>query len=58
METRFVIATLFEIALVAFVIYGLFNEEKFAETERKAFAVVKRALANLFGVRRVSHERV
>ena len=42
METRFVLLTIFEIAVVAFITYGLFNEAKFAETERKVFRFIKR----------------
>ncbi len=47
MEAGFVISTVFEIALVAFVTYGLFNETKFAETERRVFRYLKRALRAL-----------
>ena len=58
METGFVFATLFEIALVAFVIFGLFNEEKFAETERKAFRYIKRFIRSLINGGHVSSERI
>lgn len=49
MEINFVFATIFEIALVAFCIYGLFNEQKFADTERKVFRYIKRVVKNLIG---------
>lgn len=58
METGFVISTLFEIALVAFVIFGLFNEEKFAQTERKAFRYLKRLVRSLINGGHVSSERI
>ncbi len=58
METGFVISTLFEIALVAFVIFGLFNEEKFAETERKAFRYIKRLVRTLANGGHVSSDRI
>lgn len=57
METRFIFATLFEIALVAFVIYGLFNEAKFAETERKVFKAIKRFVRALIRGERISGEQ-
>lgn len=44
MEIRFILSTIFEIAVAAFIIYGLLFEEKFAEAERKVFAFVKRRL--------------
>ena len=44
-----VLISIFELAVAAFIIYGLFNEEKFAECERKFFGgifkVVKRRIA-------------
>lgn len=42
METRFILQTIFEIVVAAFIIYGLFFEHKFAETERRVFAAIKR----------------
>ena len=48
METRFVLQTLFEIAVAAFIIYGLFFEERFAEAERKAVLYIKRFLRQTF----------
>ena len=48
MELRFVLQTLFEIAVAAFIIYGLFFEERFAETERKVFAYLKRLFRQTF----------
>ena len=35
MEIRFVLQTLFEVLVAAFIIYGLIFEERFAETEKK-----------------------
>lgn len=58
METGFVFATLFEIALVAFVIYGLFNEAKFAETERKVFRTIKRAVVSFINGERMPNEQM
>lgn len=58
METRFVLATIFEIALVAFVTYGLFNEAKFAETEKKAFRYLKRLFLTLVRGGHSSAERI
>ncbi len=48
METRFILQTIFEIAVAAFIIYGLFFEAKFAETERKVMRYIKRALRRTF----------
>lgn len=48
METRFILQTIFEIVVAAFIIYGLLFEERFAETERKFFAAVKRSLRRTF----------
>lgn len=58
METGFVFATLFEVLLVTFVIFGLFNEEKFAETERKAFRYIKRLVRSLLNGGHISSERI
>ena len=49
METRFILQTVFEIVVAGFIIYGLFFEAKFAETERKAIRYIKRALRRTFG---------
>ena len=48
MEFRFVIQTLFEIAVAAFIIYGLIFEERFAAAEKKAVAFIKRFFRNTF----------
>ena len=48
MEIRFVLQTLFEIAVAAFIIYGLFFEERFAETERKVARAIKRFFYHTF----------
>ena len=48
MEFRFVVQTLFEIAVAAFIIYGLIFEERFAETEKKVVASIKRFFRQTF----------
>lgn len=48
MEFNFVLQTLFEISVAAFIIYGLFFEEKFAETERKVAVFFKRLFIRTF----------
>ncbi len=58
METNFVFATIFEIALVAFCIFGLFNEQKFAETERKVGRAIKRYVRAFINGTSVSSKRV
>lgn len=57
METRFILTTLFELAIVAFITYGLFNEAKFAETERKVFRFIKRYIRAFINGNDVSRER-
>ena len=57
MEMRFILTTIFEIALVAFVTYGLFNEAKFAETERRVFRFIKRYVRAFINGTDVSRER-
>ena len=61
METRFILTTIFEIVVAAFIIYGLFNEDKFAKAERRAFAVLKEKLAKSFShsnFQKMSSDRV
>lgn len=48
MEIRFVLQTLFEIAVAAFIIYGLFFEERFAEAEKRAVLYLKRLFRQTF----------
>lgn len=48
MEIRFVLSTVFEIAVAAFIIYGLFFEERFVEAEQKAVAFIKRQFERTF----------
>ena len=48
MESRFVLQTLFELAVVAFIIYGLIFEERFAETEKKVARALKRIFRQTF----------
>jgi hypothetical protein len=58
METRFVLQTIFEIAVAGFIIYGLFFEEKFAETERKVFSAIKRYIRRTFSTDSTLSDRV
>ena len=48
MSTAHTIQTLFEIAVAAFIIYGLIFEERFAETEKKVVASIKRFFRQTF----------
>ena len=48
MEIRFVLQSLFEIAVAAFIIYGLIFEERFAETEKKVWDFLKRFFRQTF----------
>ena len=38
MSGSFVLVSIFEVAVAAFIIFGLINEEKFAECEHKFFS--------------------
>ena len=58
METNFIFATIFEIALVAFCIFGLFNEQKFAETERKVGRAIKRCVRAFINGSDLSREKI
>ncbi len=58
METNFVLATLFEIGLVAFCIFGLFNEQKFADTERRVFRFIKRYVRAFINGSDLSREKI
>ena len=58
MEINFVFATLFEIGLVAFCIFGLFNEQKFADTERRVFRFIKRYVRAFINGNRISGEKI
>ena len=58
MEINFVFATIFEIALVAFCIFGLFNEQKFADTERRVFRYLKRLIRAFINGSSVSGEKI
>ena len=44
MSGGFVLISIFEFAVAAFIIYGLFNEEKFAECERRFFGGLFRSV--------------
>ncbi len=48
MESRFILQTIFEFAVVAFIIYGLIFEERFAKAERKALRFIKRLFRQTF----------
>lgn len=48
MSSGFVLLSIFEFAVAAFIIYGLFNEEKFAECERKFFGSLFRSVKKTF----------
>ena len=48
MESRFVLQSIFEFAVIAFIIYGLFFEDRFAETERKVARALKRLFRQTF----------
>ncbi|MBQ1186149.1 MAG: hypothetical protein IIX54_00465 [Clostridia bacterium] len=48
MEIRFILQTLFEIAVAAFIIYGLIFEDRFVETEKKVWAYLKRLFYRTF----------
>lgn len=58
MEINFVFATLFEIGLVAFCIFGLFNEQKFAETERRVGRAIKRYIRAFINGSDLSREKI
>lgn len=42
MTTTMILRTIFEILLVGFALYALFNEDKFAAIERRIFAHLRR----------------
>ena len=42
MTTAMILRTIFEILLVGFALYALFNEDKFAAVERRIFAHLRR----------------
>jgi hypothetical protein len=48
MEIRFVLQTIFEIAVAGFIIYGLFFEERFVAAEKKAISFLRRKLREAF----------
>ena len=58
MELRFVLLTIFEIAVAAFIIYGLFFEERFAEAERKAMRYVKSWFRATFADNKYHSDRI
>lgn len=58
MEFRFICSTIFEVAVAAFIIYGLFFEERFARAERRAVAYIKRKLTEAFSTRHYNSDRV
>lgn len=42
MTGSFILISVFEVAVAAFIIFGLINEDKFAECERKFFGALFR----------------
>ena len=42
MMSGYILISVFEVAVAAFIIFGLLNEEKFAECERKFFGSIYR----------------
>ncbi len=58
METGFVITSLFEIAIAAFIIFGLFNENRFADTEKRVFSAIKKKISALFSSHNVSPDHI
>jgi hypothetical protein len=44
MEFRFILQSVLELGIVAFIIYGLFFEERFVAVERRIFAFIKKKL--------------
>lgn len=58
MELRFVLLTIFEIAVAAFIIYGLFFEERFAATERKVVRYIKSWLRATFSSSHTGSDRI
>lgn len=41
MEMRYILTTVFEISVAAFIVYGLLHEDRFAAAERKAVEWLK-----------------
>lgn len=52
MSGNFIFASLFEIILAAFIIWGVFHEESLAEWEDRLFSRIKRAVRFLRRKRR------
>ena len=48
MSGSFVLVSIFEVAVAAFIIFGLINEDKFAECERKFFGALFRHIKKTF----------
>lgn len=44
MEFRFILQSALELGVAAFIIYGLFFEERFAAVERRIFAFIKKKI--------------
>lgn len=58
METGFILTSIFEIAIVAFIIYALINEEKFAACERRVFRFINKKIKQFIYGSPVSSERI
>jgi hypothetical protein len=58
MELRFVLLSVFELAVAAFIIYGLFFEERFAQAERKAVRFIKSWLNSTFSAHKYHSDRI
>ena len=56
MSGSFVLVSIFEVAVAAFIIFGLINEDKFAETERKFFGSIFRYLKKTFCSNSYQHQ--
>ena len=58
MELRFILLSVFELAVAAFIIYGLFFEERFAQAERKAVRYIKAWLRSTFSSHKYHSDRI
>lgn len=56
MTGSFILVSIFEVAVAAFIIFGIFNEEKFAECERKFFGSIFRYLKKTFSAGSYQHQ--
>ncbi len=56
MSGSFILVSIFEVAVAAFIIYGLINEDKFAETERRFFGAIFRYLKKTLSDNSYQHQ--